>query len=355
MKKFPTIQHLASATLEEVNEEWAGLGYYRRAKFLHEGAQKVVNELNGKIPTNSNDLLKLPGIGKYTSGAISSIVFRETTPVVDGNVIRVLSRLKMICDDPKLSSSQKKFWSLSGELVDPIRPGCFNQALMDLGSTLCTAKGPSCSKCPIQNDCKAFKASNEANSLIQVTDFPKKVAKNPQKLESVSSCIFYFKNEKNVKEYLIVQRPAGGLLALLWEFPSCIISSDSKTNKSQRLKIQGDYIKNTLKLEFTAKHAETFDLTHVGTVPHEFSHIKQTIHVDCCSFPEKPERKVNKTETLPNFRWVNEEELKSSAISKGMLKCFDLYNSLNNKKSQSIMNHFSKSVKKEKKRVKKEK
>ena len=153
MERFPTIEALASASAEEVNSVWAGLGYYRRARMLHEGAQHVVRELGGRLPRTVPELLKIKGVGPYTAGAIASIAFAQAAPVVDGNVIRVFSRLHAIDGDP--ATLLKPSWKLAEHLLDRSRPGDYNQGLMELGATVCTPKSPKCGECPLQNQCRA--------------------------------------------------------------------------------------------------------------------------------------------------------------------------------------------------------
>lgn len=166
MEAFPTIRDLANADLEKVNKLWAGLGYYSRAKRLWEGAQKVVNELDGLLPDNAKELQsEIPGVGRYTAGAVASIVFGEQTPVVDGNVIRVLSRWRGIHADPKKAKSVELFWSVAASVVPDSNPGDFNQALMELGARVCTPQNPNCTECPIKSDCKALRQLNKANEL----------------------------------------------------------------------------------------------------------------------------------------------------------------------------------------------
>eukprot|EP00752_Nemacystus_decipiens_P009795 g8744.t2 len=162
MARFPTPKALAEADLDQVNTVWAGLGYYRRAKMLHLGAQKVLTDYGGSLPGTARELKDLPGIGPYTAGAVASIAFGECEPLVDGNVIRVLSRLKAIASDPKNAGLNKLCWDLAGSIVDPQRPGDFNQALMELGATVCTAKSPDCSACPVKASCLAHKLTAAA-------------------------------------------------------------------------------------------------------------------------------------------------------------------------------------------------
>ncbi|XP_038965136.1 adenine DNA glycosylase isoform X8 [Rattus norvegicus] len=156
MQKWPTLQDLASASLEEVNQLWSGLGYYSRGRRLQEGARKVVEELGGHVPRTAETLQQLlPGVGRYTAGAIASIAFDQVTGVVDGNVIRVLCRVRAIGADPTSSFVSHHLWDLAQQLVDPARPGDFNQAAMELGATVCTPQRPLCSHCPVQSLCRA--------------------------------------------------------------------------------------------------------------------------------------------------------------------------------------------------------
>ncbi|XP_037005139.2 adenine DNA glycosylase isoform X4 [Artibeus jamaicensis] len=156
MQKWPTLQDLASASLEEVNQLWAGLGYYSRGRRLQEGARKVVKELRGHVPRTAETLQRLlPGVGRYTAGAIASIAFGQVTGVVDGNVLRVLCRVRVIGADPSSTLVSQQLWSLAQQLVDPARPGDFNQAAMELGATVCTPQHPLCSQCPVQSLCRA--------------------------------------------------------------------------------------------------------------------------------------------------------------------------------------------------------
>uniref|UniRef100_A0A8C6W6E0 Adenine DNA glycosylase n=1 Tax=Nannospalax galili TaxID=1026970 RepID=A0A8C6W6E0_NANGA len=152
----PTLQDLATASLEEVNQLWSGLGYYSRGRRLQEGAQKVVEELGGHMPRTAETLQQLlPGVGRYTAAAIASIAFGQATGVVDGNVLRVLCRVRAIGADPSNTFVSHHLWSLAQQLVDPAQPGDFSQAAMELGATVCTPQHPLCSHCPVQSLCQA--------------------------------------------------------------------------------------------------------------------------------------------------------------------------------------------------------
>lgn len=149
LKRFPDVDTLAAARLDSVLAAWSGLGYYRRARALHAAAQLIVSEHGGQFPKNSEDLRELPGIGRYTSAAISSIAFGEAVAVVDGNVERVLARVY----GKKLAG--EALWNAAQGLLDPKRPGDFNQAMMELGATICLPRGPVCDKCPVHGFCRS--------------------------------------------------------------------------------------------------------------------------------------------------------------------------------------------------------
>ena len=152
MVRFPSVDDLAVARSEEVLALWSGLGYYRRARQMHEAAQRIVAGGRG-FPSNSRELQKLPGIGPYTAAAVASIAFGERVPVLDGNVERVLSRRLALSEDPKQSRVRKRLMEVAVEILDPDRPGDSNQALMELGATVCRPRKPQCGRCPLARDC----------------------------------------------------------------------------------------------------------------------------------------------------------------------------------------------------------
>ncbi len=154
---FPHIKALAAAPEEKVLRAWAGLGYYSRARNLKKAAQKIMAEHGGRFPSDFDSVLDLPGIGRYTAGAILSIAFGKPYPVVDGNVMRVFARLFGISEDVKNAATQKEMWSLAEKFIHPRRPGDWNQALMELGATVCLPDSPDCGLCPVSRDCVAFK------------------------------------------------------------------------------------------------------------------------------------------------------------------------------------------------------
>ena len=153
VKRFPSIQSLAQADLQHVLQMWEGLGYYRRARQLHAAAREVVENHQGKFPERMTDVLALPGIGRYTAGAILSIALDQPHPILEGNTLRLFARLTHLREDIKSSAVQKRLWAFSESLVSRHRPGDLNQALMELGSLVCTVRKPACVKCPIKSFC----------------------------------------------------------------------------------------------------------------------------------------------------------------------------------------------------------
>ena len=155
MQRFPDVRALARAREADVLHAWQGLGYYSRARRLQEGARVVLERHAGRLPRDHAALLALPGIGEYSAGAIASIAFGEPKPLVDGNVIRVLTRHFGLRGDPGKAPLKRGLWDLAAELVPHDRPGDFNQALMELGATVCTPKAPACGACPLEKLCGA--------------------------------------------------------------------------------------------------------------------------------------------------------------------------------------------------------
>ncbi len=162
IEKFPTVKVLAEANLEEVLKEWEGLGYYSRARNMHEAAKQVMYEWGGSFPDSYKKLLTLKGVGEYTAAAISSICFNEPVPVVDGNVFRVFSRLFRIKDDIAKATTKKLFRGVIKPYVPETMPGEFNQAVMELGALICSPKNPKCNECPVETYCEARKIKEQS-------------------------------------------------------------------------------------------------------------------------------------------------------------------------------------------------
>lgn len=207
VQRFPSVQALARADLEAVLQAWSGLGYYRRARLLHEGARFVARELGGVLPEDAAALQKIPGIGRYTAGAIASIAFDQPAPLVDGNVARVLSRVRAVEDPKGQGADAAEHWSLAAVVLGHGSPRVLAQALMELGATVCTPRSPTCPTCPIRFHCNAA-----ARGLADVIPAPRKKATQPVqhwRALAVSSR----------QRLLLVRRPGQGLLAGMWCLP----------------------------------------------------------------------------------------------------------------------------------------
>jgi len=172
VKKYPTVKRFADAALQDILKLWQGLGYYSRARNMHQTANNIVNHYDGKFPNHFNDLLKLKGVGEYTASAISSIAFNKPFPVVDGNVVRVLSRYFGIKDSYYALTSKKKFTKKARELMGKYPPSEFNQAMMEFGALQCVPKKPACIICPLNKTCYA-KTNNAIDKLPKQIDRPK--------------------------------------------------------------------------------------------------------------------------------------------------------------------------------------
>jgi len=207
MRRFPTIGDLAAAPLDDVLAEWSGLGYYARARNLRCAARTVVEEYGGCVPADAADLGSLPGIGRYTIGAIRSIAFNQPEPVVDANVARVLCRVFGVRGDPKSAANQSKLYELAESLIPPRSARDFNQALMELGALLCSPSDPACDKCPMLPECVAGNSANPT-ALPELPAGKKTVRVH-------HACIVI----RDCDRVLMVRRPPHGLWGGLWEFP----------------------------------------------------------------------------------------------------------------------------------------
>ncbi len=260
LKTFPTVRSLASAELSKVLKVWEGLGYYSRARNLHRTAKIILNQFNGKIPDNPKDLISLPGVGRYTAGALLSIAFNKEGPILDGNVKRVLSRLFAISGVTQ--KTEKILWKYSASLIPKGHAGSFNQALMDLGATICTPKNPLCLQCPIKNLCKGYR-------LGEPERFPTRAFKKRiPHIEAVAAVI-----QKDGK-VLLKQRPTKGLLGGLWEFPNWKIEEKQRPRLRLRLR---NYIKKKVGINVEVKNS-------LGTFKQTYSHFKHTLHVFHCQY-----------------------------------------------------------------------
>ena len=262
MEAFPTIADLASAPEEKLLKQWEGLGYYSRARNLQAAAQQIMTDFDGHMPDSFEAIRTLKGIGPYTAGAIASIAFNLPEPAIDGNVMRVVSRLFEIEADIAKPASRKIFDEKMRQIISHKAPGDFNQALMDLGSSICTPKNPQCSSCPLQTFCAAYQHGT-------MEKFPIKSKKpKPKDVYYVAGIM-----ENPQHEFLLQKRAASGLLANMWLFPLGEVSPG-----------EFDALKNETELDLFAIAEEApaifpeYDVVWqkkvIGEVTHVFSHLK---------------------------------------------------------------------------------
>ncbi len=279
--KFPTIEALASAEEGDVLKAWEGLGYYSRARNLQAAVREVEQEYNSIVPNSKAEISKLKGVGPYTSGAILSIAYGIPEPAVDGNVMRVISRIFTSYDDIGKDKTRKKIEVMIAELICREDPSSFNQGLMELGALICTPTSPSCTVCPVQNHCEAYKRNVQ-------TELPVKVKKTKSKAKKLV-CGFV-KNEQG--QVLIHQRPNKGLLASLWEFPNVEITEGVPLKAQLTQFLRDEYYINTSVGE------EIFHVEHV------FSHLKWNVSVFEVELLSM-EKSLNE-----RSKWVSRSEIK---------------------------------------------
>jgi A/G-specific adenine glycosylase len=278
LERFPSVTALAEAPVGDVLALWSGLGYYRRARALHDGAKDVVARFGGELPETAAELKTIKGIGPYTAGAIASLAFGEQTPLVDGNVIRVFSRLFAIDGDPRSASMVKKIWAIAAAEVPAVDPGAFNESLMELGATVCTPRSPSCLVCPARDIC-------EARRLGDVEKFPASVAKRAVPIVHAASVV-----ERDGDRIRLARRRGDALFGGMWE-PPMVEAADA------------DVALSNLRALATIDHA-------VGEISHVLTHRHMKIQVTLGSLPE-----AALPEIYDHILWVHETELASYGIS----------------------------------------
>ena len=258
MQELPTVKAAANASPDKIHKLWEGLGYYTRVRNLQKAARQIVEKHDGKFPDNFDDVLALPGIGRYTAGAICSIAFNQPTPILDGNVIRVLTRVFGIAKNPREKKTNAQLWRLAEELVvhasannsrtrtsrlrytSPrqgtkdedeersacshfvLRPSYFNQSLMELGALICTPRQPQCPVCPVKKLCVAF----QENRVAELPNLGRRTAATARRFVA-------FVVERGGK-FLVRQRPAGVVNAHLWEFPNVEIAPNQRSSPAKR-------------------------------------------------------------------------------------------------------------------------
>ena len=254
MERFPTVESLATASQQEVLSLWEGLGYYGRARNLHKAAKLVAKDFSGKLPASSAELVKLPGIGRYTAGAISSIAFGADEPVVDGNVKRVLARVLAIAEAVNTTAGEKQIWKAAEDHLPKGRAANYNQALMEFGALVCTTRNPQCEQCPLRVDCQAYLTGRQL-------DFPVRVSREKSPHYTVTAAVIR-ENDK----VMIAQRAEDALLGGMWEFPG----------GKQEI---GESLENCLKREINEELGVKIKVgKQLGIFKHAYTHFKVTLH-----------------------------------------------------------------------------
>jgi A/G-specific adenine glycosylase len=287
MSRFPTTEALAQAELGEALKCWEGLGYYARCRNLHRAAQTLVREHEGRLPSSREELLALPGIGPYTVGAILSLAFGQDAAVLDGNVRRVLSRLYAIDNDPRDSKTRRMLWNEAESLVPPGSAGRFNEALMDLGATVCTPRGPRCPHCPLGDVCEAY-------ALGDPESYPPPRPHRPTPHYQVTAGVIW-RDER----VLIAQRPLDGLLGGLWEFPGGKQEPDESLVECLQRELHEE-----LGIEVQVGQKLTI-------VNHAYTHFRITVHAFECQYHSAREPQ---TLGVQDWRWVKLGELDNYAF-----------------------------------------
>jgi A/G-specific adenine glycosylase len=285
-ERFPTLADLASADEQEVLRMWQGLGYYSRARNLQAAARTVVSHHGGQLPREPDALLALPGIGRYTAGAVASIAFGRRAPILDGNVTRVLCRLDRVESDPRGRATQDLLWRRAEEILPKQRVGAFNTALMELGATVCTPRSPQCLICPVREHCEAFAAG-----VQEKIPAPRKARPTPL-LRRATFCI------RRGDAFLIEQRPPKGRWAGMWQFVT--LPADDAPDPAA--------LHTHLPVRTTAPRP-------LGVVTHGLTHRRYHFDVFTCDAPHRDE-----PPPAPRRAWATPAQLESYPLPRPQLQ-----------------------------------
>ena len=289
MARFPTVKDLAAADQQEVLKLWEGLGYYARARNLHRAAQQVVAEHNGIIPNTRAALLRLPGIGAYTAGAILSLAYNQPEPILDGNVKRVLSRLADIDRPIEEAATLADLWALARQMVEAAPPGqagAVNEALMELGALICVPATPRCLLCPVADHCLAAARGTQHERPVTT---PKRATPHYDVAAGV-----IWQGTVMDSPLLIAQRPQNGMLGGLWEFPGGKLEADDAS------------LEACLQREIAEELAIGIAVgDRVTTVRHAYTHFRITLHVFHATHVSGDPQPIG----CADWRWVTLDDL----------------------------------------------
>ncbi len=289
LQRWPNLESLACASLDDVRQVWAGLGYYRRAEALHECALRIAEEYNGQFPRDEAELLKLPGFGPYTAAAVAAIAFDRPANVVDGNVERVVARLFAVREP--LPRAKPLLRGKAAELLPTSRHGDYAQALMDLGATLCTPSSPKCPLCPWKVSCRAF-------ALGIADQLPRRIKREPRPVRRAIAFVLISADHK----IFLRQRPKGGLLGGMMEVPTTAWETGRMPKLAEGCAAAPARAKWTLR---------------PGVVKHIFSHFEFEIAV---AVARVATTSAGSLERGWKGRWVAPEQLKHEALPSVMRK-----------------------------------
>ncbi len=293
MKRFPSLKSLADASQEDVLKQWEGLGYYSRARNLHKAARIIAAQHGGRFPRTYDEILALPGVGSYTAAAIGSLAFNLDLAVLDGNVIRVLSRLFAYTKDTRSSAARKELQALTNELLVEGNAGNYNEAMMELGATVCLPQNPLCNTCPVSSVCLGYSSGRP-------TDYP--VLAPRKKVPHIVVGAAVVVNRKG--EVLIAQRRDQDMLGGLWEFPG---------GKQE----SGETIQQCIERELREELGINVDIrAFLTTVKHAYSHFTMEMHTFFARIKSGRPRPLH----CQDFRWVAVADLRSVPYSKADLK-----------------------------------
>jgi A/G-specific adenine glycosylase len=292
LERFPNVQALAAAQLPDVLALWRGLGYYSRARNLHRAAKEVASKHGGRLPSTAEQLLELPGFGRYTAGAVASIAFGEAAPLVDGNVARVLSRLFVVEGAPGDRQREARLWQLAEELVPGERPGAWNQALMELGATVCRPEGPTCLLCPVRAHCGALRQG-------RVDDLPPPRQRAAPKRLALAVAVWERRGS-----FLLARREESGLFGGLWEMPCVPLRASLRA----------------LSVAFARLGLRLTVGESLGVVRRTLTHRALELHLFRATGRAVPRRAVEYRE----LRWASLAEAEALGMSTAMEKALEL-------------------------------